>query len=271
MPSDITGTEIIEEDLDHRPPRLPVRARADLRQRRARRRDQPHAAQDPGGAAPGDAGARGHRGRHDVSPARPRSSCWRRRTRSSRKAPIRCPRRSSTGSCSSSGWGIPAAPRRRRSSSRPPAPRAAAIQPVLDAPVAAGHAGARSADPGLPRAHQVGGDARENDPSRGPAVAGADKGICGLGSRPARVAVSGARRQGPGRDCGSADGRSRGCAERGAFGAAPSPRHQLRRGGRRPHQRRPGAGAGGGQGVAGGEVPQLTGASRLSNTDSEPS
>jgi MoxR-like ATPase len=29
-----------------------------------------------------------------------RSSCWRRRTRSSRRAPIRCPRRSSTASCS---------------------------------------------------------------------------------------------------------------------------------------------------------------------------
>ena len=31
-----------------------------------------------------------------------RSSCWRRRTRSSRKGPIRCPKRSSTGSCSRS-------------------------------------------------------------------------------------------------------------------------------------------------------------------------
>ena len=30
---------------------------------------------------------------------RARSTCWRRRTRSSRRAPIRCPRRSSTGSC----------------------------------------------------------------------------------------------------------------------------------------------------------------------------
>ena len=33
---------------------------------------------------------------------RGRSTCWRRRTRSSRRAPIRCPRRSSTASCSRS-------------------------------------------------------------------------------------------------------------------------------------------------------------------------
>ena len=38
--------------------------------------------------------------RQGVPPRRRRSSCWRRRTRSSRKGRIRCPRRSSTGSCS---------------------------------------------------------------------------------------------------------------------------------------------------------------------------
>ena len=59
MPSDITGTDIIQEDA-HRPPLDGVRARADLRQHRARRRNQPHAAQDAVGAARGDAGAPRH-------------------------------------------------------------------------------------------------------------------------------------------------------------------------------------------------------------------
>ena len=41
-------------------------------------------------------------GGHDLPPRRSRFSCWRRRTRSSRKERIRCPKRSSTGSCSRS-------------------------------------------------------------------------------------------------------------------------------------------------------------------------
>ena len=49
----------------HRPPRLPLHQGAGLRQPRPRRRDQPHAAQDAGGAAAGDAGVPRHRGRHD--------------------------------------------------------------------------------------------------------------------------------------------------------------------------------------------------------------
>ena len=71
MPSDITGTEIIEEDLTTGRRVVPVRARAHLRQRGARRRDQPHPAEDPGRAAPGDAGAPGHRGRDHLPAARP--------------------------------------------------------------------------------------------------------------------------------------------------------------------------------------------------------
>ena len=51
MPSDITGTDIIEEDPDHRPSPLDVRSRADFRQHSARRRNQPHPAQDAIGAA----------------------------------------------------------------------------------------------------------------------------------------------------------------------------------------------------------------------------
>ena len=64
MPSDITGTDIIQEDAGHRAAPDGVRARADLRQHRAGRRDQPHAAQDAVGAARGDAGAP----RHDPGP-----------------------------------------------------------------------------------------------------------------------------------------------------------------------------------------------------------
>ncbi len=74
-------------------------ARPDLRQPRARRRDQPRAGQGAVGAARGDAGAAGHDRRRDPPAARARSSSWRRRTRSSRRAPTRCPRRSSTASC----------------------------------------------------------------------------------------------------------------------------------------------------------------------------
>ena len=60
MPSDITGTDIIQEDTDDRPAADGVRARADLREHRARRRDQPDAAEDAVGAARGDAGAPRH-------------------------------------------------------------------------------------------------------------------------------------------------------------------------------------------------------------------
>ena len=62
MPSDITGTEIIEEAADGKR-RVPLRARADLRQPAARRRDQPHAAQDPGRPARSHAGTVRHRRR----------------------------------------------------------------------------------------------------------------------------------------------------------------------------------------------------------------
>ena len=47
--------------------RVPLRARADLRQRDPGRRDQPHAAQDAGRAARSDAGAPGH-GRRPAAP-----------------------------------------------------------------------------------------------------------------------------------------------------------------------------------------------------------
>ena len=106
MPSDITGTDIINEDPDDRTPPDDVRAGADLRQHRAGGRNQPHAAEDAVGAARGDAGASRHRAGHARTRWRSRSSSSPRRTRSSWKAPIRCPRRSSTASCSTSSSSI---------------------------------------------------------------------------------------------------------------------------------------------------------------------
>ncbi len=93
-----------------RPARLPVPARADLRQPRPRRRDQPGDAQDPVEPARGDAGAPGH-GRPPALPARgavlrPRDPEPARDGR----APIPSPRPSSTASCSRS-WS-PSRPRR---------------------------------------------------------------------------------------------------------------------------------------------------------------
>ena len=69
MPSDITGTDIIEEDLTTGTARVPLREGSDLRQRGAGRRDQPDTTEDPGGPASGDAGASGHRRRHHLPPA----------------------------------------------------------------------------------------------------------------------------------------------------------------------------------------------------------
>ncbi len=79
-----------------------VRDRTDLRAHHPGRRDQPHAAQDAGGAARGDAGVSRHGGRAHLSRSIGRSSSWRRRTRSSWRARIRCPRPSSIASCSTS-------------------------------------------------------------------------------------------------------------------------------------------------------------------------
>ena len=80
---------------------LRVPARADLRQRRARRRDQPRHAEDAVGAARGDAGRQRHGRARRPTGSSSRSSCSRRRTRSRWRAPIRCPKRSSIASSSS--------------------------------------------------------------------------------------------------------------------------------------------------------------------------
>ncbi len=80
-------------------PRLHLPAGPDLHQPAARRRDQPDAAEDPVGAAGGDAGEAGLGRGHHLPAGRRRSTCWPPPTRSSTRAPTRCPRRSSTGSC----------------------------------------------------------------------------------------------------------------------------------------------------------------------------
>ena len=59
MPSDIIGTEVIEEDRGTGKRSHPFHPGPDLREHPSRRRDQPHAAEDPGGAAGGDAGTPG--------------------------------------------------------------------------------------------------------------------------------------------------------------------------------------------------------------------
>jgi hypothetical protein len=85
-----------------RAPRAGVHARPDLRERGAGGRDQPHAAQDAGGAARGDAGAPRDRAGQDLRAAGAVLRVRAPRTRSSSRARIRCPRRSSTASCSTS-------------------------------------------------------------------------------------------------------------------------------------------------------------------------
>ena len=87
-------------DADRR--RVPLPRGPGVHQPAAGRRDQPHAAQDPGRAARGDGGAPGVVEGDGPPAARARSSSSPPRTRSSTRAPTRCPRPSSTGSCSSS-------------------------------------------------------------------------------------------------------------------------------------------------------------------------
>ena len=55
----------------NRPPRFPLRAGPGLRQHAARRRNQPHAAEDPGRLVRGDAGTPRHRRRAHDAPAGP--------------------------------------------------------------------------------------------------------------------------------------------------------------------------------------------------------
>ena len=69
MPSDITGTEVIYSGPGHGREAVQVPARPALRQHRAGGRDQPHAAQDAGRDARGDAGTARHRRRQHLRAA----------------------------------------------------------------------------------------------------------------------------------------------------------------------------------------------------------
>ena len=97
-----------------RRPQVRVPAGADLRESRARGRDQPGDPQDAVGPPRGDAGEVGHGRGQDVQARHAPSSCSPRRTRSRWKGRIPSPRRSSTAS-SSSCWSN--SPPARRSSS----------------------------------------------------------------------------------------------------------------------------------------------------------
>jgi MoxR-like ATPase len=77
-------------------------------------------------------------------------------------------------------------------------------------------------------------------------VAGIHQGIRGLGCRAACVTVPRARRQGPRGDGRASDGRPRRRAGGGAGGTSAPGGHQLRGGGGGPDERGPDAGAGGG-------------------------
>ena len=94
LPSDVVGAPL----YDQRTAEMVFRPGPGLHPAAARRRDQPDAAQDPGGAARGDGRGPGERGRRDPQAARSRSSCWPPTTRSSTRAPTSCPRPSSTAS-----------------------------------------------------------------------------------------------------------------------------------------------------------------------------
>ena len=106
MPADILGSEVMEEsDGGRRSFRFiqgPVFAQLLMADEinRASPRTQSALLQSHAGAAR-------DRGRQALRPARARSMCWRPRTRSSRKAPIRCRKPSSTASCSRSTSATP--------------------------------------------------------------------------------------------------------------------------------------------------------------------
>ena len=72
MPADIVGTRVWRPSTET----LRHRARADLRQPGARRRDQPGPRQGAVGAAGGDGRAAGQHRRHHLRAARSRSWCW---------------------------------------------------------------------------------------------------------------------------------------------------------------------------------------------------
>jgi hypothetical protein len=98
MPADIIGTTVIDEDETGARPSSS--ARADLREHRPGRRDQPRDAEDAERAARGHAGAPGHGGEDDLPLDEP-FFVLATQNPLERRARTRCPRRSSTASSSS--------------------------------------------------------------------------------------------------------------------------------------------------------------------------
>ena len=94
VPADLVGTRVYRPDSGRFDTELgPVFA-----QLPARRRDQPRAREGAVGAARGDAGAPGHDRRRQLPGPAPVPRASPRRTRSSPRAPTRCPRPRSTAS-----------------------------------------------------------------------------------------------------------------------------------------------------------------------------
>ena len=131
MPSDITGTDIIEEDSTTGRRDLDLRAGSDLRQRAAGRRNQPHAAQDAVGAARSHAGAGLHRPRPQLPAAlavlragHPEPDRTRRHLSAARSParplPVQCAARLPFGGPRSCRWSI--SPPRRTSRRPIPSP-----------------------------------------------------------------------------------------------------------------------------------------------------
>ena len=212
-----------------RPPADGVRARADLRQHRAGRRNQPHAAEDAVGAARGDAGAPRHHAGQDLPARTSRSTCSPRRTRSSSKAPIRCPKRSSIASCSTSSSSTRPTTRSSTSSGR----RRRFMDPKLERPITGEDLIAFQrlvrkvpvAEPVMRHALDIVRASRPKDTD----APGLRQEVGGVRRQRARGAVPGARRQGARADQRPLSRQLRGHPRAGAPGAAPPHHHQLPR------------------------------------------
>ena len=197
MPSDITGTDVLEEDrtTGRRVFRF-VHGPA-VRQRHPGRRGEPHPAQDPGGAARSRCRSTGSPPAGRPTACRCPSWCSPPRTRSSRRAPTRCPRRSWTASCSRSTWATPREEEEVQIVSQttgglPPGPAQGAVARAHPRAAGPGAAGAG----GRPRAALRGGAVPGHPPARtqpdGRRVAGQgfselECAVRLLGRRPARL------------------------------------------------------------------------------------
>ena len=181
----------------HRPARVPVRARADVRQRRARRRDQPHAAQDPGGAAAVDAGVPRHGRRADLRAAAAVPGVRHPEPDRAGGHLSRCPRRSSIASCSRSTSAIRRRTRRSRSSTSRPSAYRPELRKVLSPERILELQELVLRVPAAPHVVAVRGGAlpRRRRPTE-PTRARVHQGVRGLGRRAARLAVPGPGGQG---------------------------------------------------------------------------